>query len=100
MEAVNTTTLVLVVRPTDFSILSNALFVHQMQPVNLVIPTVATHHAQDHIKLQYDENVQFFHETRGVERKLMQQLVLSIEAKYITPTRNRTTVKFRVPFSC
>ena len=92
--------LVLVVSPTDYALLSNALFVNPIQPVTIVIPTVTTHHAQDELKCQYDENLQNFHEMQRVERKLMQQLVLSIESNKFTAIRNRTTGKFTVPFSC
>ena len=67
-----------------------------MNPGTLVISVVATHHTQYELKRQYDKNLHIFNETRGLERALIQQLVLEIEAKYINAMRNRTTGKFYV----
>ena len=73
---------------------SNTTFVRQFHPGNISIPIAATLHAQEELKLQYDRNLRVFHKTRGVERALIQKLVLDVEAKYITAMRNRTTGQF------
>ena len=61
----------LVVRPTDYVLLSNTPFVHPDHPGTLVIPVVATLLAQDELKRQYGENLRIFQKTRGVERALI-----------------------------
>ena len=86
--------LVLVVRPNAYDLLNNTPFVRQVHPGNLSIHIVATCHTQEELKRQYDENLWIFHETRGVERALIHQLVLAVEANYITAMRNSTTGKF------
>ena len=84
----------LVFSPTTYALLEKTPFVCQVRPGNLSTPIAATRHAQEKLKHQYDENLRVFHETRGVERALIQQLVLAAEAKYITSTRNRTNGQF------
>ena len=84
----------LVVSLTAYSLLTKTPFFCQLHPGNLSTPIAATRHAQEKLKHQYDENLRVFHETRGVERALIQQLVLAAEAKYITSTRNRTNGQF------
>ena len=84
----------LVVRPTAYDLLTNTTFFCKVNPGDLGIPIAATHHTQEELKLQYDENLRVFHKTQGVERALIQQLVLAVKARYITTTRNRTTGQF------
>ena len=84
----------LVVRPTAYSLLTNIPFVSQAHPGNLSIPIAALLHTQEELKLQYDENLQVLNKTRGVERELIQKLVLSVEEKCIIATRNSTTGQF------
>ena len=55
---------------------------------------MATRHAQEERKRQYDANLRVFHETQGVERALIQKLVLAVKTIYIIDTRNRKTVQF------
>ena len=63
--------LILVTSPTDYALLTNNPFVRQVHPENLITPISATHHAQEELKFQYDENLRVFHETRGLERALI-----------------------------
>jgi hypothetical protein len=51
-------------------------------------------HQQDLLERNYKESLRLFHEVRGVERALMQQLVAAVEPQYITAMRNRTTGQF------
>ena len=84
----------LVVIPTDYTLLINIPFVRQLCPGNLSILIAATHHVHEELKCQYDKNIQVLHETSGVERSLIQKIVLDVETKYITPKSNRTTGQF------
>ena len=63
--------LILVTSPTDYALLTNNPFVRQVHPENLITPISATHHAQEELKFQYDENLRVFHKTRGLERALI-----------------------------
>ena len=81
----------LVASPTNYYLLTNTPFVLQDHLLNLRIPIPATLHAKEEMKRQYDEILRVFHKTRGVERALIQKIVLAVEAKYITAMRNRTT---------
>ena len=69
-------------------------FVRQLHPGNPCTLIAATHNAQEELKQQYNEKIQVFYETRGVELGLIHQLVLAVEAKYITAMKNRTTGQF------
>ena len=84
----------LVVSPTACALLSNSPFVPPINPGILSIPVVVTCNTHDELKRQYDKNIQLFHEMWGVERAIVQKLILAIKAKYITDIRNRTTGKF------
>ena len=69
----------LLVSLTAYSLLNNTPFVCQVHLGNLSIPIAATRHAQEELKHQYNENLRVFHKTRGVERALIQKLVLDAE---------------------
>ena len=47
--------LILVVIPTAYSLLTNTLFVFQLNPVNLLIPIAATRKYQEELNLQYEK---------------------------------------------
>ena len=83
-----------VVSPNAYSLIANTPFVCQVHPLNLIVHIAGTRHAQEELKFQYEKNLWVFHETRGVERALIQKLVLSIKASYITAIRNSTTGQF------
>ena len=83
--------LILVVRPTTYALLANTLFILQLHPGNFIIPIATNLHSQEEIKLQYDVNILVFHEKRGLERVLIQKLVLDAKARYITAMRNINT---------
>ena len=86
--------LVLVVSPTDYALITNNPFVFQVHLGDLATPIAATHHPQEELKHQYEKNLQVLYEIRGVEWALIKKLVLAVEARCITPMRNRTTVQF------
>ena len=64
---------------TAYALLTNTPFVCQVHPGNLSSPIAATHHTQEELKHQYDENLRVFHETRGVDRAPTQKLILAVE---------------------
>ena len=64
----------LVISPTAYALLNNATFVCQVHPGNLITHITASRHAQEELKFQYDENLQVFHETRGLEQALSSNL--------------------------
>ena len=47
----------LVVRLTAYALLTNNTFVCQVHPVKISIPIAATHHVQEELKHQYNENI-------------------------------------------
>ena len=79
---------------TAYELLTNTPFVSQVHKGNIIIPIAATCHSQEELKRQYDKNLQVFHKTKGMEQKLIQKLVLSVEARYITAMSNSTTDQF------
>ena len=81
----------LVVSLSSYTLLTNNSFVIQFHTLNLRILIEATRHDQEELKRQYKKNQWIFNETRGVERALIQKLVLAIEAEDITAMRNSTT---------
>ena len=84
----------LVVRPTAYALLTTTSFVCQVHPGNLSTPIEDTRHTQEELKCQYNKNLQVFQKKRGVEQALIQQHILSVEAKYITAMSNSTTGQF------
>ena len=77
-----------------YTLLTTTSFVCQVHPGNLSIPIEDTRHTQEELKCQYNKNLQVFQKKRGVERALIQQHILSVEAKYITAMSNSTTGQF------
>ena len=84
----------LVVSPTSYVLISNTPFFRTVHTGTLVIPVAATLHDQDELKRQYKTNLHNFHETRGLEHALIQQIMLVIESRFITDMRKRTTGRF------
>ena len=84
----------LVVIRTAYSLLTKTPFVCKDYPGNLRIPIEATRHAQEELKCQYDKYLRVFHETRGVEREIIQKLILDVEEECIKSRRNRTNGQF------
>ena len=84
----------LLVSPTSYTLLTNKSFFCQFHTVHIIIYIAGTCHAQEELKFQYDKNLQVSHKTRGVERALIQKLVLAVEVRYTTSMRKRITGQF------
>ena len=65
-----------------------------MHPGILQIPNNETRVALYKLKRMYKENLQVFHEVRGVEQALIQQVVTAFNKQYIISTKNRTNENF------
>jgi hypothetical protein len=63
-------------------------------PVPLAIPQNASHHLQNLLKRTHQDELRIFHEVRGVERALTQQIVAAVDPSYLAAMRNRTTGQF------
>lgn len=77
-----------------YALLSNTPFVIPEYPGELIIPAGATRHAQDLLERNHKEALRKFHEVRGVERALIQQVVSAVHPQYIAAMRNRSTGQF------
>jgi hypothetical protein len=86
----------LVISPNAYAFLANIPYARPGHPEPLDIPAAATRHRdqQDLLERNYKESLRLFHEVRGIERALMQQIVAAVEPQYITVMRNRTTGQF------
>jgi hypothetical protein len=85
----------LVVSPDAYALLSDHQYVRPGLPDELVIPANATRHQQDHLERTHKEDLRLFHEVRGVERAITQQIVSAVSPQYISAMRNRTTGQFQ-----
>jgi hypothetical protein len=81
----------LVVSPTAYVILSNTPYHCPDLPEELEIPAGGTRHAQDLLERTHKEGLRLFHEVRGIERALTQQIVTAVNPQYIAAMRNRST---------
>jgi hypothetical protein len=86
----------LVISPNAYAFLADIPYVRPGHPAPLDVPVAATRHQQDLLERTYKEALRLFHEVRGVERALMQQIVSAVEPQYLTAMRNRTTGQFNV----
>jgi hypothetical protein len=86
----------LVISPNAYAFLANTPYLRPGHPAPLDIPVGATRHQQDLLERTYKEALRLFHEVRGVERALMQQVVSAVEPQYLMAMRNRTTGQFTV----
>jgi hypothetical protein len=84
----------LVVSPNAYALLSNIPYDRPGHPAPLDIPQNATHHLQKLLERTHQDELRLFHEVRGVERALMQQIVSAVEPSYLAAMRNRTTGQF------
>lgn len=84
----------LVIPPNAYALVSNTPFDRPVHPGVLNIPANATGHVIKALSTAHKKELRVFHEVRGVERALIQQLVVAIEPQYIVALRNRTTGQF------
>jgi hypothetical protein len=84
----------LVVSPNAYALLSNMPQARPGHPAPLAIPQNASHHLQNLLERTHQDQLRIFHEVRGVERALTQQIVSAVEPSYLAAMRNRTTGQF------
>jgi hypothetical protein len=78
----------------QYALVSDTPYERPEHPGVLHIPHNATRVASDALKRTYDENLRVFHEVRGVEQALIQQIVTAVEEQYIIAMKNRDTGQF------
>ena len=84
----------LIMTPTQYAIHSTTPYVRPTHPGTLTIPVGTTRLAADDMERNHTEALRVFHEVRGVEQALMQQLVTAIDSKYLIAFKNRATGQF------
>ena len=84
----------LIMTGPQFALLSNVAYIKDPHPGELVIPQNATRVAAEAQKRAYDERIRVFHEVRGVEQALIQQIVASVEPEYLVAMKDRNTGQF------
>ena len=84
----------LVISPAAYTRVSNVPYVVPIHPGELLIPEGTTRHVADHQARTHSEELRVFHEIRGIERTLFQQIVQAIDTAYLASARNRTTGQF------
>jgi uncharacterized phage-associated protein len=78
----------------QYALVSDTPYERPEHPGVLHIPNNATRVAADALKRAYDENLRVFHEVRGVEQALIQQIVTAVDEQYINAMKNRETGQF------
>lgn len=84
----------LIMTPQQYAIESQTPFERPDHPGTLHIPQGTVRNVAEHVERTFKENLRVFHEVRGVEKALTQQLVSAIEDKYLLAFKNRTTGQF------
>jgi hypothetical protein len=84
----------LVVSPNAYALLANMPYARPGHPAPLAIPQNASHHLQNLLERTHQDELRVFHEVRGVERALTQQIVAAVDSSYLAAMRNRTTGQF------
>jgi hypothetical protein len=84
----------LLMTAAQYALVSDTPYERPEHPGVLHIPHNATRVASDALKHTYDENLRVFHEVRGVEQALIQQIVTAVEEQYIIAMKNRDTGQF------
>jgi uncharacterized ParB-like nuclease family protein len=84
----------LVVSPNACALLANMPCARPGHPAPLAIPQNASHHLQNLLERTHQDGLRVFHEVRGVERALTQQIVAAVDSSHLAAMRNRTTGQF------
>ena len=81
----------LVMTPSEYAFISPVPFVKPIYPGPLTIPPGLSVYKARQLATDHKEILRLFHESRGVERALLQQLVAAIDPAYISPVCDRRT---------
>ena len=84
----------LVISPAAYTRVSQVPYVLPLHPGELVIVEGTTRHVADHQSRTHAESLRVFHEIRGIERTLFQQIVQAIDSTYLASARDRNTGQF------
>ena len=84
----------LIMTPTQYAIHSTTPYVRPTHPGTLTIPVGTNRLAAEEMERNHTEALRVFHEVRGVEQALIQQLVTAIDNKYLIAFKNRATGQF------
>jgi hypothetical protein len=84
----------LLMTDAQYALVSDTPYERPEHPGVLHIPHNATRVASDALKRTYDELLRVFHEVRGVEQALIQQIVTAVDEQYIIAMKNRDTGQF------
>ena len=84
----------LIMTPTQYAIHSTTPYVRPTHPGTLTIPGGTTRLVAEEMERNHAESLRVFHEVRGVEQALIQQLVTAIDNKYLIAFKNRATGQF------
>ena len=80
MEGVPRNNLGLMVTVDQYALISNVAYMREPHPGKLVYA--------------HDEHIRVFHEVRGVEQALIQQIVAAVEEQYLVAMKERSTGQF------
>ena len=83
--------LVILMINTKYATLSPVLYVGPVHPGILKIPNNSARVDPWELKIVYKENLRGFHELRGVEHALIQQVVTAVDKQYIISIKNCST---------
>ena len=78
----------------QYALVSNTAYVRPVHPGVLVLPNGATRVQSDAFQRTHDETLRVFHEVRGVEQALVQQIVTAVDETYVIAMKNRETGQF------
>ena len=84
----------LIMTPTQYAIHSTTPYVRPTHPGTLTIPVGTTRLVAEEMERNHAESLRVFHEVRGVEQALIQQLVTAIDNNYLVAFKNRATGQF------
>ena len=77
----------LLMTPVQYALEAQVAYIRPDHPGTLTIPAATARHLADQMEHEYKENVRIFHEVRGVEKALTQQVVSAVEGKCLLSLR-------------
>jgi hypothetical protein len=78
----------------QYALISNIAYMREPHPGELVLAQNATRVAAEAQRHAHDEHIRVFHEVRGVEQALIQQIVAAVEEQYLVAMKERSTGQF------
>ena len=78
----------------QYTLIGNTPYVRPVHPGIFVLAGGETRVQADALQRAHNETLRIFHEVRGVEKALTQQVVSAVEGKYLLSFKNRQTGQF------